>query len=99
MHLNDVLAELEHLGSPDVKAIKTRFAITAEQSHGIFLKDIKALAKRIGLTCGRIASALSNQSRQSSMTSPRVGRASMPGNSSAIGVAHSSVTTTPAIRR
>lgn len=48
MHLNDVLAELEQLGSPDVKAIKARFAITAEQSHGIFLKDIKALAKRIG---------------------------------------------------
>jgi 3-methyladenine DNA glycosylase AlkD len=48
MHLNDVLAELERLGSPDVKAIKARFAITAEQSHGIFLKDIKALAKRIG---------------------------------------------------
>lgn len=48
MQVNEVLTELEQLGSPEVKAIKEKFAITAENSHGIFLKDIKALAKRIG---------------------------------------------------
>ncbi|MCA0457411.1 MAG: DNA alkylation repair protein [Chloroflexi bacterium] len=48
MQVKDVLAELERLGDPKVKAIKAGFAITAENSHGIFLKDIKALAKRIG---------------------------------------------------
>ncbi len=48
MQIDDVLAALEALGSPEVKAIKAGFAITAEQSHGIFLKDIKALAKKIG---------------------------------------------------
>lgn len=48
MQLNDVLTALERLGDPKVKAIKAGFAITAEQSHGIFLKDIKALAKKIG---------------------------------------------------
>ena len=50
--MNDVLAELERLGDPKVKAIKAGFAITAENSHGIFLKDIKALAKRIGRNDG-----------------------------------------------
>jgi 3-methyladenine DNA glycosylase AlkD len=48
MQLNQVLAELERLGDPKVKKIKERFAITAEHSHGIFLKDLDALAKRIG---------------------------------------------------
>ena len=48
MRVSDVLAELERLGSPEVKAIKAGFAITAERSHGIFLKDIQLLAKRIG---------------------------------------------------
>ena len=48
MELQDVLAALEKLGSPEVKQIKAGFAITAENSHGIFLKDIKALAKKIG---------------------------------------------------
>jgi len=48
MRVSDVLAELERLGSPEVKAIKAGFAITAEHSHGIFLKDIQLLAKRIG---------------------------------------------------
>ncbi len=52
MEVQKVLAELERLGSPDVKAIKAKFAVTAENSHGIFLKDIKALAKRIGKTDG-----------------------------------------------
>ena len=31
-----------------MKQTKARFAITAEHSHGIFLKDLEALAKRIG---------------------------------------------------
>lgn len=48
MEVNDVLAELERLGDPKVKAIKAGFAIEAAHSYGIFLKDIKALAKRIG---------------------------------------------------
>lgn len=43
-----VLAELERLGDPQVKAVKARFAITAENSYGIFLKDLDALAKRLG---------------------------------------------------
>lgn len=48
MQLNEVLLELEKLGSPEVKQIKAGFAITAQPSHGIFLKEIKALAARIG---------------------------------------------------
>lgn len=48
MELQQVLDELERLGSPETKKIKQHFAITAENSHGIFLKDIDALAKRIG---------------------------------------------------
>jgi hypothetical protein len=48
LNVHEVLTELEKLGSPEVKQIKAGFAITAENSHGIFLKDIKALAKRIG---------------------------------------------------
>src|SRR5688572_22725865 len=48
MELQQVLSELEKMGSADVKKVKERFAITAENSHGIFLKDIDALAKRIG---------------------------------------------------
>ena len=48
MQVNNVLAELEKLGSPEVKAIKAGFAITAEHSHGIFLKDIQLVAKKIG---------------------------------------------------
>lgn len=48
MQLNDILLELQRLGSPEVNQIKERFAITAENSHGIFLKDLEVLAKRIG---------------------------------------------------
>jgi 3-methyladenine DNA glycosylase AlkD len=48
MNVQEVLLELEQLGDPKGKAIKAGFAISAENSHGIFLKDIKALAKRIG---------------------------------------------------
>ena len=52
MTVQDVLIELERLGDPKVKVIKAGFAISAENSHGIFLKDIKALAKRIGKNDG-----------------------------------------------
>jgi 3-methyladenine DNA glycosylase AlkD len=48
MELSEVLQELEKLADPEVKKIKERFGITAENSYGIFLKDLKALAKRIG---------------------------------------------------
>lgn len=48
MELSEVLLELEKLADPEVKKIKERFGIIAENSHGIFLKDLKALAKRIG---------------------------------------------------
>ena len=48
MELNEVLSELENLADPEVKKIKEGFAITAENSHGIFLKDLKALARKIG---------------------------------------------------
>jgi 3-methyladenine DNA glycosylase AlkD len=48
MELNGVLSELENLADPEVKKIKERFAITAKNSHGIFLKDLKVLAKKIG---------------------------------------------------
>ncbi|MEP7284915.1 MAG: DNA alkylation repair protein [Chloroflexota bacterium] len=48
MKLHNVLQELEKLANPEVKKTKERFAITAENSHGIFLKDLKALAKQIG---------------------------------------------------
>jgi 3-methyladenine DNA glycosylase AlkD len=48
MTLTAILAELKSLGSPKTKKIKEHFAITAENSYGIFLKDIDALAKRIG---------------------------------------------------
>lgn len=48
MHLNEILLELQKLGDPEVKKIKARFAITAENSHGIFLKDLEVLAKKIG---------------------------------------------------
>lgn len=49
MQVDDVLAELVKLGDPEVKKTKARFAVTAENSHGIFLKDLDALAKKIGL--------------------------------------------------
>lgn len=48
MELDEVLLKLEALGSREVKKVKERFAITAENSHGIFLKDLDALAKQIG---------------------------------------------------
>lgn len=48
MSLDQVLLELQKLGDPDVKKIKEGFAISAANSHGIFLKDLDALAKRIG---------------------------------------------------
>jgi 3-methyladenine DNA glycosylase AlkD len=48
MELDEVLLKLEELGDPHVKKIKERFAITAENSHGIFLKDLDILAKQIG---------------------------------------------------
>jgi 3-methyladenine DNA glycosylase AlkD len=48
MELDEVLRELSELGDPDVKKVKARFAITADNSYGIFLKDLDALAKKIG---------------------------------------------------
>ncbi|HEX2620351.1 MAG TPA: DNA alkylation repair protein [Phototrophicaceae bacterium] len=48
MELNEILQILSEMGSPEVKAIKAGFAITAENSHGIFLKDLERLAKKIG---------------------------------------------------
>jgi 3-methyladenine DNA glycosylase AlkD len=48
MQLDEILARLEAMGSPEVKATKARFAITAENSHGIFLKHLEMLAKEIG---------------------------------------------------
>lgn len=48
MDLDEVLARLEALGDPAVKKVKARFAISAEKSHGIFLKDLEVLAKQIG---------------------------------------------------
>jgi 3-methyladenine DNA glycosylase AlkD len=48
MNVEAILQELERLGSPEVKHIKAGFAITAEPSYGIFLKDLNVLAKRIG---------------------------------------------------
>lgn len=48
MEVHEVLAQLEKMGSPEVKQIKARFAITAANSHGIFLKDLDAFAKKIG---------------------------------------------------
>jgi len=44
----EILKELKKLGDPKVKQTKRHFAIEAENSHGIFLKDLQALAKRIG---------------------------------------------------
>lgn len=46
--VEEVLLTLEKMGRPEVKAIKAGFAITAENSHGIFLKDLEVLAKKIG---------------------------------------------------
>lgn len=43
-----ILTKLKTMGSAETKAIKERFAISAEPSHGIFLKDLDALAKKIG---------------------------------------------------
>jgi 3-methyladenine DNA glycosylase AlkD len=48
MDVSDILNQLEKMGSPEVKQIKERFAITAANSHGIFLKDLDAFAKKIG---------------------------------------------------
>jgi len=48
MEVDEVLLQLEALGSAEVKATKARFAITAQNSHGIFLKDLEVLAKTIG---------------------------------------------------
>ena len=48
MELTQVLAELKKLGDPKVKKIKEGFAITAKDSYGIFQKDLKDLAKKIG---------------------------------------------------
>lgn len=48
MELKKILIELKKLGGPEVKKTKERFAITAGNSHGIFLKDLNKLAKKIG---------------------------------------------------
>jgi 3-methyladenine DNA glycosylase AlkD len=48
MQIDQILAGLEKLGSPEVKKTKERFAITAQNSHGIFLTDLKSFAKQIG---------------------------------------------------
>ncbi len=48
MELNSILKELEGMGSPEVKRIKSTFAISPENSCGIFLKELNALAKRLG---------------------------------------------------
>lgn len=47
-HAKQILAELKQLGDPRVKKIKAGFSIEAENSYGIFLKDLDALAKRVG---------------------------------------------------
>lgn len=48
MRVETVLKELEKLGSPEVVEAKKRFAIESANSHGIFMKDLKILAKKIG---------------------------------------------------
>lgn len=48
MTVKEVLKELKTLGSEEVRKRKERFAITAENSYGIFQKDLKVLAKKIG---------------------------------------------------
>src|SRR5258707_927513 len=48
MRIQEILKEIKRLGDPEVKKTKARFAVVAENSHGIFLKDLQVLAKRIG---------------------------------------------------
>ncbi len=48
MDISAILTMLKQLGSHQVKKIKEGFAIKAEPSYGIFLKDLQTLAKRIG---------------------------------------------------
>src|ERR1041385_8748470 len=48
MELHEILQQLEAMGSSETKKIKEHFAIKAENSHGIFLKELDALAKKIG---------------------------------------------------
>lgn len=48
MELSTVLKQLKKLGNPEVIKIKKRFGIAPVYSYGIFLKDLKELAKRIG---------------------------------------------------
>jgi 3-methyladenine DNA glycosylase AlkD len=50
LELAEILGELEKLGSPEVKRAKAGFAITAENSHGIYMKDLKVLAAKISKT-------------------------------------------------
>lgn len=48
MELSHILKELEKMGDPKVKKIKETFAISPQNSYGIFLKDLNVLAKKIG---------------------------------------------------
>ncbi len=48
MTTQQILARLKNMGSPKVKKIKEGFAITAKNSHGIFLTDLRKYAKKIG---------------------------------------------------
>lgn len=47
-YLEPILKELKKLGNPEVIKTKKRFGIAPTYSYGIFLKDLKELAKRIG---------------------------------------------------
>lgn len=48
MEVKEILAKLKAMGDPKVKKIKEGFAITANNSYGVFLKDLDAFAKKIG---------------------------------------------------
>ncbi|MBX7146336.1 MAG: DNA alkylation repair protein [Alphaproteobacteria bacterium] len=48
MQVDKIIQKIKKLGDPKVKKTKERFAIYAENSYGIFLKDIQVLAKEIG---------------------------------------------------
>lgn len=48
MTVDEILHGLVELGDPEVKKIKAGFAIQPEPSYGIFLKDLKVFARKIG---------------------------------------------------
>lgn len=47
MQYQEILTTLKKLQNPQALAFKKRFGISPEMSHGIFLKDLKILAKKI----------------------------------------------------